>query len=322
MIVSLSPAADPKSDMRSLLDLDDLTGEEMQYLLDRAQAFTGVPKPRELLRDVCVVNLFFESSTRTYMSFVIAQKRVGADVVSLPPSSSSLGKGETIMDTAITLAAMGVRVIVTRHPESGFPYRLAEAFAGHVINAGDGSHAHPTQALLDMLTLQMEFGYGKISGLRVALVGDIAHSRVARSNIIGLRRLGAQVILVGPPTLLPEIFAGEGVRIERDLDTILGEVDVLMLLRIQRERISSAVIPSLDDYVSRYCLDGKRLRKLAPHAIVMHPGPYNRGVELTNEVLSHPGWRYAQQVSHGVPIRMAVLDFLVNGVHSSRIAHS
>jgi aspartate carbamoyltransferase catalytic subunit len=304
---------------RSLLDLDDLTGEEIQYLLDRAQAFASMPAQRELLRDVCVVNLFFEPSTRTYTSFVIAQARVGADVVALPPGSSSLGKGETIADTAITLAAMGVRVIVTRHPESGFPYRLAEAFAGHVINAGDGSHAHPTQALLDLATLQTEFGRGKIAGLKVALVGDIAHSRVARSNIIGLRALGAQVVLVGPPTLLPDAFAREGVRVERDLDAALGEVDVVMLLRIQRERIACAALPGLDDYARNYRLDGKRLRMLAPHAIVMHPGPYNRGVELTDEVLRYCGWRYAQQVSHGVPVRMAALDFLVNGVRSPQV---
>jgi aspartate carbamoyltransferase catalytic subunit len=304
--------------VRSLLDLDDLSEDETQYLLDRAQALASLPAQRDLLRDVCVVNLFFEPSTRTYSSFAIAQARVGADVVGLPPGSSSIGKGETIADTVITLAAMGVRVIVTRHPESGFPYRLAEAFVGHVINAGDGNHAHPTQALLDLATLQTEFGRGKIAGLKVALVGDIAHSRVARSNIIGLRALGAQVRLVGPPTLLPDAFAREGVRIERDLDAVLGDIDVLMLLRIQRERIAASVMPGLDDYARKYRLDGQRLRRLAPHAIIMHPGPYNRGVELTEDVLKHPGWRYAQQVSHGVPVRMAVLDFLVNGVRAAQ----
>ncbi|HEY0798218.1 MAG TPA: aspartate carbamoyltransferase catalytic subunit [Candidatus Baltobacteraceae bacterium] len=301
---------------RSLLDLDDLSRGDIHYLLDRARTFAGSPAPRDLLRDVCVVNLFFESSTRTYTSFVIAQERVGADVVALPPGASSLGKGETIADTAITLAAMGVRVVVTRHPESGFPYRLAESFAGHVINAGDGSHAHPTQALLDLFTLQSEFGH--VAGLRVALVGDILHSRVARSNIIGLRTLGADVTLVGPPTLLPETMACEGVRIERDLDAILHEIDVLMLLRIQRERIAAAVLPSLDDYARNYRLDGRRLRALSDRAIVMHPGPYNRGVELTEEVLTYRGWRYAQQVSHGVPVRMAVLDFLVNGARAAQ----
>jgi aspartate carbamoyltransferase catalytic subunit len=277
---------------RSLLDLDDLSSEELSYLLDRARDFHAEPPERNLLRDVCVVNLFFEASTRTFTSFAIAEQRVGADVVALPPGSSSLGKGETIADTALTLSAMGVGVIVTRHPESGFPYRLAESFEGHVINAGDGRHAHPTQALLDLLTLQSEFG--RIAGLRVALVGDILHSRVARSNIIGLRALGADVTLVGPHTLLPQAMERDGVR-------------------IQSERIASAVLPSLDDYARNYRLDARRLSALAPGAIVMHPGPYNRGVELTEDVFAFPGWRYAQQVSHGVYVRMAVLDFLVNG---------
>jgi aspartate carbamoyltransferase catalytic subunit len=285
---------------RSLLDLDDLDAAELAYVLELARRFDATPPSRELLRGVCVVNLFFEPSTRTYTSFAIAELRVGADVIALPPGSSSLGKGETIADTAITLAAMGVRVIVTRHPESGFPYRLAEAFEGHVINAGDGRHAHPTQALLDLLTLQIEFG--RIEGLRVA-----------RSNLIGLRALGAHVTLVGPPTLLPESMQQEGVRISRDLDATLPEVDAVMLLRIQRERIASAILPSLGDYARNYRLDSRRLGLLAPGAVVMHPGPYNRGVELTEDVLSFPGWRYAQQVSHGVPVRMAVLDFLVNG---------
>jgi aspartate carbamoyltransferase catalytic subunit len=300
---------------RSLLDLDDFSSGDITYVLDRARHFHAEPPPRDLLRDVTVVNLFFEASTRTFTSFAIAEQRVGADVVALPPGSSSLGKGETIADTAITLAAMGVRVIVTRHPESGFPYRLAEAFDGHVINAGDGRHAHPTQALLDLLTLQTEFG--KIEGLRVALVGDILHSRVARSNIIGLCALGAEVTLVGPYTLLPEAMARPGVRIARDLDAVLPDVDALMLLRIQKERIASAVLPTLDDYARNYRLDARRLGALATHAIVMHPGPYNRGVELTEDVFAFPGWRYAQQVSHGVFVRMAILDFLVNGARAA-----
>ncbi len=296
---------------RSLLDLDDLHGDELRALLDRARSFHEHPPSRDLLRGVCVVNLFFEASTRTFTSFAIAEERVGADVVALPPGSSSLGKGETIADTAITLAAMGVRVIVTRHPESGFPYRLAESFDGHVINAGDGRHAHPTQALLDLLTLQMEFG--RIEGLRVALVGDILHSRVARSNILGLRALGADLTLVGPPTLLPAAMAREGVKIERDLDALLPAVDAVMLLRIQHERIVSAVLPSLSDYARGYRLDARRVATMQEHAIVMHPGPYNRGVELTDDVFAYRGWRYAEQVGYGVPIRMAVLDFLVNG---------
>ncbi|GAC1521372.1 MAG: aspartate carbamoyltransferase catalytic subunit [Vulcanimicrobiaceae bacterium] len=302
---------------RSLLDLDDVSSAEITYMLDRARAFHDEPPPRDLLRNVCVVNLFFEASTRTFTSFAIAEQRVGADVVALPPGSSSLGKGETIADTALTLAAMGVRVIVTRHPESGFPYRLAESFDGHVINAGDGRHAHPTQALLDLLTLQTEFG--KIAGLRVALVGDILHSRVARSNILGLRALGAEVTLVGPYTLLPDAMARAGVTIARDLDAVLPHLDALMLLRIQKERIASAVLPSLDDYARNYRLDARRLGLLPPKAIVMHPGPYNRGVELTEDVFGFAGWRYAQQVSHGVYVRMAVLDFLVNGATAALV---
>jgi aspartate carbamoyltransferase catalytic subunit len=296
---------------RSLLDLDDLSAGELTYVLDLAERFAGHPPPRDLLRDVCVVNLFFEASTRTYVSFTIAEQRVGADVIALPPGSSSLGKGETVADTAVTLAAMGVRLIVTRHPESGFPYRLAESFEGHVINAGDGRHAHPTQALLDLYTLRAEFGH--IEGLRVAIVGDIMHSRVARSNILGLRALGADVVLVGPHTLLPRAMEEPGVSISRDLDDVLPRVDAVMLLRIQRERIAAAVLPSLDDYARNYRLDRARLAKLAAHAIVMHPGPYNRGVELTEDVFGFRGWRYAQQVAHGVNVRMAVLDFLVNG---------
>jgi aspartate carbamoyltransferase catalytic subunit len=294
-----------------LLDLDDFSPDQLGTVLERAKAFHARPPARDLLHDVSVVNLFFEASTRTFTSFALAEQRVGADVVALPPGASSLGKGETIADTALTLAAMGVGVIVTRHPESGFPERLAESFAGHVINAGDGRHAHPTQALLDLLTLETEFG--KLAGLRVALVGDILHSRVARSNAIGLRAMGAEVTLVGPRTLLPEAMAGEGVRLSRDLDAVLPEVDAVMLLRIQHERIASAVLPSLDDYARNYRLDARRLALLPKGAIVMHPGPYNRGVELTEDVLAWPGWRYAQQVSHGVYVRMAVLDFLVNG---------
>jgi aspartate carbamoyltransferase catalytic subunit len=296
---------------RSLLDLDDLTGDEISYVMQRATAFAARSPARDLLRNVIVVNLFFEPSTRTYTSFAIAEARVGADVVALPPGSSSLGKGETIEDTALTLAAMGVKVIVTRHPESGFPYRLADSFAGHVVNAGDGSHAHPTQALLDLLTIWTEFG--RIDGLKVALVGDVSHSRVARSNVIGLRRLGAEVTLIGPPTLVPDAMEGDGVRVERSLDANLAKLDVVMLLRIQHERIASAVLATLDDYACAYQLDAPRLAKLAPHAIVLHPGPYNRGVELTDDIFSFGGWRYAQQVSHGVYVRMAVLDFLVNG---------
>ena len=232
---------------RSLLDLDDFSGAEIGYVLERARQFHDNPPGRELLRDVTVVNLFFRSSTRTFTSFAIAEQRVGADVVLLPPGSSSLGKGETIADTAITLAAMGVRVIVTRHPRIGLSVSFSPNRSMVTSSTpATARHAHPTQALLDLLTLQTEFG--RIAGLKVALVGDILHSRVARSNIIGLRAMGADVTLVGPTTLLPARDGTRGVRISRDLDAILPDMDAIMLLRIQKERIANATLPTLDDY--------------------------------------------------------------------------
>jgi len=294
---------------RNLIDVDDVSPGELVELLDRAAAFSHTAPRRDLLAGVPVLNLFFESSTRTATSFTLAEQRVGADVISFAPGASSLGKGETIADTAITLHAIGVRVIVVRHPESGFPRRLAEAFEGHIVNAGDGTHAHPTQALLDLMTLRNEFG--SFDGLRVAIVGDILHSRVARSNIVGMRMLGIDVTLVGPRTLLPDDFASDGVRIERDFDSVLRNVDAVMMLRIQRERIVSGLLPSLDDYTRRFQLNRDRLHRLQNDAIILHPGPYNRGVELTDEVLDDDRSRYVVQVQNGVFVRMAVLEFLI-----------
>jgi aspartate carbamoyltransferase catalytic subunit len=294
---------------RNLIDVDDVSPSELIALIDRATAFNQAVPPRDLLAGIPVLNLFFESSTRTATSFTLAEQRVGADVISFAPGASSLGKGETIADTAITLGAIGVRVIVVRHHESGFPRRLAESFDGHVINAGDGTHAHPTQALLDLMTLRDHAGH--LEGLRVAIVGDIQHSRVARSNIVGMRMLGVEVTLVGPRTLLPDSFEGPGVRIERDLDAVLPHVDAIMMLRIQRERITSGLLPSLDDYIRRFQLNPARLARLSKDAIILHPGPYNRGVELTDEVLDDPRSRYVVQVHNGVFVRMAVLEFLI-----------
>lgn len=296
---------------RSLLDIDDVSRDEIIRLLDRAAAFMDAAPSRDLLAGVPVLNLFFEASTRTATSFSLAEQRVGADIISFAPGTSSLGKGETIADTALTLRAIGVRVIVVRHGEAGFPRRLADAFDGHVVNAGDGAHAHPTQALLDLMTLRTEFG--RFEGLSVAIVGDILHSRVARSNIVGMRRLGIDVTLVGPRTLLPDDFLTDGVRIERHLDTVLSRVDAVMMLRIQRERITTSLLPSLDDYTRNYQLNRARLRNLRSDAVILHPGPYNRGVELTDDVLDDPRSRYVAQVGNGVFVRMAVLDFLVNG---------
>jgi aspartate carbamoyltransferase catalytic subunit len=254
--------------------------------------------------------MFFEESTRTFTSFNMAELRLGADVVNLAPRNLSLSsKGETLEDTAMTLGAMGICVLVVRHPQAGFPQRLALGFDGHVVNAGDGAHAHPTQALLDIYTLIEEFG--DLKGRAVAIVGDVLHSRVAHSAIRGLSRLGATVVLVGPEGFLPSTYAGDGVRVERDFDALLPNVDAVILLRIQRERFVEMPLSDAE-YVAAYRLDGRRLRLLRKEAIIMHPGPYNRGMELDDSVLDFAGWRYARQVHHGVAIRMAVLDLLVN----------
>ena len=297
---------------RSLLDVDDLSPDELVSVLDRAVAFRVRLPDRDLLAGVPVLNLFFEASTRTATSFTLAEQRVGADIISFAPGASSLGKGETIADTALTLRGIGVRVIVVRHHESGFARRLADVFDGNVVNAGDGTHAHPTQALLDLMTLRQQFG--RFDGLRVAIVGDILHSRVARSNIVGMHALGIDVTLVGPATLLPHGFASPGVRVERDLDAVIPHMDAVMMLRIQRERIEVGLLPSLEDYTQRYQLNRARLRSLRSDAVILHPGPYNRGVELTDDVLDDPRSRYVAQVHNGVFVRMAVLDHLVNGV--------
>ena len=295
---------------RSLIDLSDFSGDEIRYVFDRTRAFETTP-PGPLLAGTAAVNLFFEQSTRTFTSFNLAQMRLGAHVVNLSPGDLSLAtKGETIEDTVVTLAAMGINVMVVRHSEPGFPARVAAAFDGHVVNAGDGAHAHPTQALLDIFTLREEFG--TIEGLTVAIVGDILHSRVAHSTINGLRSLGAHVVLVGPEFFLPGNYAKDGVTIERNLDTVLTTADAIVLLRIQRERF--AAMPMSDQqYIEQYQLNAPRLARVPDRTIVMHPGPYNRGMELDDSVLQFAGWRYAMQVHHGVYIRMAVLDFLVNG---------
>ena len=297
---------------RSLIDLDDLHSSEVEYIFARTEEFEANLPPRTLLAGVACLNMFFEQSTRTVTSFTLAQQRLGADITTLSPKDSSLGKGETIEDSAITLAAMGISVLVIRHSEPGFPRRVALAFDGHVINAGDGPHAHPTQALLDIYTLRKEFG--SLAGRRIAIVGDVLHSRVAHSNILGLKSMGAEVILVGPPSFLPDSFASDGVRVERDLDAVLPDCDAVVLLRIQRERFeTTSGIISDSEYIAQYRLDGDRLNRLKEETIVMHPGPYNRGIELADDVLRYAGWRYANQVRHGVFVRMAILDFLVNG---------
>ena len=295
---------------RSLIDLDDLSADEIEEIFEQTRSFEG-HAPGRLLKGVDAVNLFFEQSTRTFTSFNLAQMRLGANVVNLSPKELSLAtKGETVEDTMLTLSAMGIGVIVIRHPEAGFPARVAAAFDGHVINAGDGSHAHPTQALLDLFTLRDEFG--SLEGRTIAIVGDVAHSRVAHSTVLGLARLGAKTLLVGPECFLSVQDAVGGAQVVRDLDSALESADAVILLRIQRERFAQMPIDDRE-YIERYQLNGGRLGRLQPHAIIMHPGPYNRGMELDDTVLEFAGWRYARQVHHGVYIRMAVLDLLVNG---------
>jgi aspartate carbamoyltransferase catalytic subunit len=294
---------------RSLIDLDDLTPEELALIFARTAQFERTAPGPRLAGQTCV-NMFFEESTRTFTSFNMAELRLGCDVVNLAPRNLSLtSKGETLEDTAITLSAMGVSLLVVRHPQAGFPSRIALSFDGHVVNAGDGVHAHPTQALLDIYTLIEEFG--ELTDRTVAIVGDVLHSRVAHSAIRGLQRLGASVVLVGPESFLPSSYAGNGVRVERDFDAVLPSVDAIVLLRIQRERFVEMPL-SDQEYVKAYRLDQRRLRLIRKDAIVMHPGPYNRGMELDDSVLEFAGWRYARQVHHGVAVRMAVLDLLVN----------
>jgi aspartate carbamoyltransferase catalytic subunit len=294
---------------RSLIDLDDLTADELTYIFERTAQFERKP-PGPLLAGKACVNMFFEESTRTFTSFQLAELRLAADVVNFTPKNLSLTtKGETLEDTAITLGALGICLIVVRHQEPGFPQRIALAFDGHVVNAGDGVHAHPTQALLDIYTMREEFG--DLADRTIAIVGDVLHSRVAHSTIRGLARLGASIVLVGPEAFLPSTYAGNHITVERDFDAVLPQLDAVVLLRIQRERFVETPI-SDREYIERFRLDHRRLKKLRKEAIVMHPGPYNRGVELDDSVLEYAGWRYARQVQHGIAVRMAVLDLLVN----------
>jgi aspartate carbamoyltransferase catalytic subunit len=252
-----------------------------------------------------VALLFFEDSTRTRMSFELAASRLSADTVFLSGKGSSASKGETTLDTVRNVEAMGVDAFVIRHSQSGAPHQLAGKINVPIINAGDGQHEHPTQALLDVFTIRQRLG--TLEGVKVAIVGDIAHSRVARSNIIGLRKLGAEVVVVGPPTLVPSTITAMGCEISHSLDDILGEVDVINMLRIQFERFSSNLFPSLREYSSLFGMNADRLAQCRKNVLIMHPGPINRGVELTSEVADGPNSCILQQVTNGLAVRMAVL---------------
>ena len=296
-----------------LLGLESLKREEVEYLLDSAESFREISE-REIkkvptLRGKTVVGLFFEPSTRTRASFEIAAKRLSADFVSFSSGGSSVAKGETLLDTARNIEAMRPDCLVVRHRSSGAAHFLSRFVGCPVINAGDGSHEHPTQALLDLLTMRDR---GKhLAGLRVAIVGDILHSRVARSNIHALRAFGAHLRLVGPPTLVPPALAAWG-EVHHNLDDGIRDVDVVMVLRLQRERQGANFLPSLDEYSRYFCLHPEALNQAAADAIVMHPGPINRGVEISSEVADSDRAVILDQVSNGVAVRMAVL-FLLAG---------
>jgi aspartate carbamoyltransferase catalytic subunit len=301
---------------KHLLSAGDLTAEDITLVLDTAghlakltdRAIKKVPT----LRGRTVCNLFFEDSTRTRISFELAAKRLSADVINFSAKGSSVSKGESLKDTAITLEAMGVDAIVIRHPASGAPVRLANWVKAHVVNAGDGTHEHPTQALLDLFTMRQHFpGF---DGLRVAIVGDVLHSRVARSNVLALKTMGAEVTLVAPPTLLPAAVDRWGVNVSYDLDAVLPKTDVVMMLRIQLERQSAGFFPSVREYARLYGLDARRLDVMPGSAIVMHPGPMNRGVEIAAEVADSIGRSViASQVSNGIHVRMGLLYLLLGG---------
>jgi len=294
---------------RHLLGLEDLSGEEISYILDTASGFREVStrsvKKVPALRGRVVVNAFFEPSTRTRISFDLAAKRLSADTIEFTSSGSSTVKGESLIDTCRNIESMGVDTIVIRHSSVGAAHRIAGAVDVNVINAGDGCHEHPTQGLIDIFTIRDV--KKRIAGLKVGIAGDIAHSRVARSNIWGLRKLGAEVFVVGPPTLVPRSFEHLGAHVCHDIDAILPEVDVLNMLRIQRERQEEGLFPSIREYSRLFGLDGERLKRAKPDVLVLHPGPINRGVELTPDVADGPHSVILDQVTNGLAIRMAVL---------------
>lgn len=306
-----------------LLDMQALDADTVTVILDTARAFEELAarpiKKVPTLRGRTVCNLFYEDSTRTRVSFEIAAKRLSADVLNFSAKGSSVSKGESLKDTALTLQAMGVDAIVMRHHASGAPWQLLRWVDARVLNAGDGRHQHPTQALLDLFTIRERFG--RLDGLHVAVVGDVLHSRVARSLVQGLRTMGAGVTLVGPPTLLPPAADGWDVDVSHDIDPILGKADVVYLLRVQRERMREQFIPSLREYARLWGMDRRRLGQLPDHAVVMHPGPMNRGVELTADVADAPNALIAQQVANGVAVRMSCLYLMLGGDHQPRAAH-
>jgi aspartate carbamoyltransferase catalytic subunit len=298
---------------RHLLSAADLSHEDALLVLDTAEELAEIAtrpiKKLPTLRGRTVVNLFYEDSTRTRLSFEVAAKRLSADVINFSAKGSSVSKGESLKDTALTLQAMGADAVVVRHHASGAPHRLATWIDGSVVNAGDGTHEHPTQALLDAFTMRRRMG--RLEGLRVTIVGDVLHSRVARSNVLLLATLGAETTLVAPPTLLPVGVETWPCSVSYDLDAVLPKSDVVMMLRVQRERMNASFFPTEREYSRRYGLDGARMATLHDDAIVMHPGPMNRGMEIAADVADSVRSTIVEQVTNGVSVRMAVLYLLL-----------
>ncbi|MCC7202536.1 MAG: aspartate carbamoyltransferase catalytic subunit [Nitrospirae bacterium] len=301
---------------KDLLEIKELSVDEIRGILDTAESFKEVTgrdiKKVPTLRGKTVVNLFFEPSTRTRTSFELAAKRLSADVINFSVATSSVTKGETLLDTARNIEAMRSDYIIIRHSASGAPHILAKNLKSSVINAGDGSHEHPTQALLDMFTIREK--KGRIDGLKIAIIGDIAHSRVARSNIFGLTKLGAEVRLVAPPALLPPEVEDLGVSVYYNMNDALIDVDVIMVLRIQLERQGRNYFPSLREYAGLYSLNADRVRFAKGDVMIMHPGPINRGIEIAPEVADGMSSVILDQVTNGIAVRMAVLYLLSGGV--------
>ncbi|GMQ85677.1 MAG: aspartate carbamoyltransferase catalytic subunit [Acidimicrobiia bacterium] len=303
--------------MNHFLSTEDTTRQELTELLDDADSFVEVlarPMPKvPALRGKTVATMFFEPSTRTKLSFEKAAKALSADTMSFSPSTSSLSKGESLKDTVLTVQAMGTDAMVVRHKATGAPWRVAEWVDQPVLNAGDGAHQHPTQALLDALTIRQRFG--TLDGLRIGIVGDIRHSRVARSDVFAFNTLGAEVTMVAPKTLLPTQIDGWPATASEDLDEVLTELDVVYLLRVQSERGGASVFPSLAEYTTRYGMTMQRFSQLKPDTVVLHPGPMNRGVEIAAEVADDDRSLILEQVANGVAVRMAVLFRLLGGEH-------
>jgi aspartate carbamoyltransferase catalytic subunit len=301
--------------IKHLLSVTQLSREDVTHILDTAESFrevgTRVIKKVPALRGRTVVNLFYENSTRTRISFELAAKRLSADVINFSSGGSSVSKGESLKDTALTLQAMGADAIVIRHSSSGAAHTLSRFVTASVLNAGDGTHEHPTQALLDLYTIRERFG--RIEGLRTAIVGDVLHSRVARSLTFSLARMGAEVTLVGPPTLIPPEAPSWGAAVSYDLDEVLPKADVCYMLRVQRERQRQQFFPSVREYARLYGLSRDRVDALPADAMIMHPGPMNRGVEIASDVADLPRSVIEEQVTNGIAVRMSLLYLMLGG---------